>query len=175
MEQCAVTRFLTLKGINSQHIHSELMSVSGDAPALSPVQKWHLRFQQGKTELCDDPCSDEPLSHDFAGAIEPVLKEKPFISCNILCLRFRIRKEACLRTLHDRLRSKKCNLRWVVDSFDPNQQANRVIVSEELLAFSNVISQTISSTLPQGITPVLVFDPDKSIGAAPRDRIPESL
>jgi hypothetical protein len=49
MQQRALTRFLTLKTINSQQIHSELLLVSGDALAFSTTQKWHIQERRSDT------------------------------------------------------------------------------------------------------------------------------
>jgi transposase len=56
MEQRAVIRFFTLKGLKARDIQAELKSVYGpEALALSTVKKWRKRFHEGRTDLIDDP------------------------------------------------------------------------------------------------------------------------
>jgi transposase len=112
MEQRAVLRFLTLRGLNPQQIHSELESVyHEDALPLPTIYKWHARFRDGRTELSDDPRSDSPRRSDLAEAISSMLEERPFLSCKLLSQYFRIAKVTCLRILREDLPFQKINLR----------------------------------------------------------------
>jgi transposase len=98
MEQRAVIRFFTLKGLPSRAIAAELKSVyAADALALPTVKKWRKRFAHGRTSLCDDPMSGPPLTNDLTEAITSILKERPFLSCKVLCRHFRMAKASCLR------------------------------------------------------------------------------
>jgi transposase len=108
MEQRAVIRFFTLKGLKAKAIHAELESVyGGEALALPTVKKWRKRFQEGRRDLFDDPRSGRPLTCDLDQAIHSVLEERPFTSCKVLCWHFRIGKATCLPILHDTLGLKK--------------------------------------------------------------------
>jgi transposase len=61
MEQSAAIRFLTLKGVGVQQIHSELESVyHKEVLTLATVYKWSARFPVGRTELSDDARSGRP-------------------------------------------------------------------------------------------------------------------
>jgi hypothetical protein len=101
MEQRAVIRFFTLKGLKSRDIHAELMLVyGGDSLASATVKKWNKRFREGRTDLFDDSRVGCHLTHDLAEAIRSVDTERPFISCKILWRHFRIGKATCLRILH---------------------------------------------------------------------------
>jgi hypothetical protein len=56
MEQRAMVRFSTFKGLSPKDIYTELESVYMDETlCLRIVYKWHERFMQGRTELFDDP------------------------------------------------------------------------------------------------------------------------
>lgn len=78
MEQRAVIRFLTLKGLHAGAIVAELRCVyKEDALALATVKKWRKRFVEGRTSLCDNPRSERSLSNDLAEAIASMLREKP--------------------------------------------------------------------------------------------------
>jgi transposase len=67
MEQRAVHRFLTRKGLNPEETHSELESVDHeDALAMSMIYKWHARFRDRRTELSDDRRSGRPRKSDLA-------------------------------------------------------------------------------------------------------------
>jgi hypothetical protein len=57
--------------------------------------------------------SGRPPGNNVAEAIRSVLKEKNFISCNVLCRHFRIAKASWLRVLRDSLDMKKVNLCWI--------------------------------------------------------------
>jgi transposase len=150
MEQRAVIRFLTLKGLHAVAIVAELRCVyKEDALAIATVKKWYKRFVEGRTSLCDSPRSGRPLSHDLAEAIASMLKEKPFASCKVLCRHFRIAKTTSLRIVHDNLGMKKFNLLWVSHALNSSQNAERVTLSHEILAvleserrnsFQNVIT-----------------------------------
>jgi transposase len=135
MEQRAVIRFLTFKGLHAGTIVAELRYVyKEDALALATVKKWCKRFVDGRTSLCSNPRSGRPLSNDLAEAIASMLKEKPFASCKVLCRHFRIAETTCLRILHDNLAMKKFNLRWVPHVLTGGQKAERVTLSHEILA-----------------------------------------
>jgi transposase len=85
MEQRAVLRFLTLKGLNPQQIRSEFESVyHEDALALPTIDKWHARFRDVRAELSDDPTSGRPRKSDLAEAIFSMLEERSFLSCKLL-------------------------------------------------------------------------------------------
>jgi hypothetical protein len=57
MEQRAVTRFFTLKGLKARAIHAELVSVYlEDALALATVKKWHKQLRRkGVVEIIPMP------------------------------------------------------------------------------------------------------------------------
>jgi transposase len=134
MEQRAVVRFLTLKGLKSGQIVAELKTVYGpDALALATVKKWSKRFREGRTDLSDNPRSRRPLTHDLAEVIRSVLRERPFTSCKVLCRYFRITQATRLHILHNDLGLKKCQLRWVPHTLDQNSKNERVCYSRPLL------------------------------------------
>jgi hypothetical protein len=55
MEQRAVIRFFTLKGLKAKEIRAEPESVYGtEALTLSTLKKWGKRFHKGRTDLIDD-------------------------------------------------------------------------------------------------------------------------
>jgi hypothetical protein len=131
MEQRAVVRFFTLKGLSLRDIHAELNSVYGDdALCLRAVYKWHERFMQGRTEPFDNPRSRQSLQNDLADALRALIQEFPFTSCKRLCIHFRIAKNVCLHIRHDVLQVKKFNLRWVLHSVDQAQKVERVSLSQ---------------------------------------------
>jgi hypothetical protein len=78
MEQRAVIRFLTLKGLGVQQIHSELESVyHKEVLTLSTVYKWSARFRVGRTKLSNDPRSRRPGKSDVATGISAMLEARP--------------------------------------------------------------------------------------------------
>jgi transposase len=102
MEQRAVVRFFTLKGMSPKYIHTELESVYMDeALCLCTVSKWHKRFMQGRTEPFDDPRSSRPLQNDRADALHAMIQEFPVTLCKRLCTDFRLAKSTCSRILHN--------------------------------------------------------------------------
>jgi transposase len=79
MEQRAVVRFFTLKGLSPRDIHAELQSVDGNVVlCLRAVYKWHDRFMQGKMELFDNPRAGRPMQNDLADADRAMIQEFPF-------------------------------------------------------------------------------------------------
>jgi hypothetical protein len=76
MEQWAVVRFFTLKGLKNRAIHTELESVyDPEALALPAVDRWRRRFHQGTTDIFDVPRSSGPLADDHVGRLAPRLKK----------------------------------------------------------------------------------------------------
>jgi hypothetical protein len=107
MEQRAVIRFFILKGLRACAIAAELKSVhETEAPVFSTMKKWRKRFAEGRTSLYDDPRCRRSLTNDFSGAISAMLKERPCLSCKILCQHFHIAKATCLRILRDTIAMK---------------------------------------------------------------------
>jgi transposase len=177
MEQRAVIRFLTLKGLKSRDIHASLMSVSGgDELAITTVKKWNKRFREGRTDLFDDPRVGRPLTHDLAEAIRSVLTDRPFTSCKVLCRHFRIGKATCLRILHDALGLKKFHLRWVPHSLTPNQKSERVTLSGQLL---RELEESQADNFERVITGdeswFFLYYPHESAWAPSREDVPERI
>jgi transposase len=134
MEQRAVMRFVTLKGLSLKDIHPRFESVYMDqALCLRTVYKWHERFMQRRTKLFDDPRSGQSLQNDLANTLRAMIREFSFTLCKRLCTHFRLAKSTCLRILHDVLRLKKFNLRWVRHSLDGAQKVERVSLSTDLV------------------------------------------
>ena len=177
MEQRAVIRFLTLKGLHAGAIVAELRCVyKEDALALATVKKWRKRFVEGRTSLCDNPRSERSLSNDLAEAIASMLREKPFASCKALCLQFRIVKTTCLRILHDNLGMKKFNLRWVPHALNSNQKAERVTLSHEILAvLESNRRNSFRSVITGDESWFFLYYPRDSIWAQSRDEVPERI
>jgi hypothetical protein len=124
MEQRAVIRFFTLKGLKAKEIRAGLESAYGpEALALSTVKKWRKCFQEGRTDLIDDR---RPVTPDLAEAIQSMLAERPFLWCKVLCRHLRIGKATCLRILHNDLGLTKFHIRWIPYALTENQNSERV-------------------------------------------------
>jgi hypothetical protein len=86
MEERAVIRFFMLKGLKTRVTHAKLESVyDPEVLALPTMKKWQGLPPQGRTDLFDSPKSGRPLTNDRAGAIGPMLEERPFSSCKVPC------------------------------------------------------------------------------------------
>ena len=134
MEQRAVVRFFTLKRTKAKDIKTELDEVYGkEALSLSAVKKWRKRFADGRPSLDDDPRPGRPCRSDLANPIQSLLRERPFISCKVICKKLRIPKTTCLRVLHDELGLLKRHLRWVPHRLEDSQKALRVAFSHDIL------------------------------------------
>jgi hypothetical protein len=71
MERRAVIRFFTHNGLKTQNIYIELESVYGpEALVLLTVKKWRRHFQQGRTNLFDNPRSTSNWFHACREAIQ---------------------------------------------------------------------------------------------------------
>jgi hypothetical protein len=103
-----------------------------------------------------------------------MLKERPYLSCKVLCRHFRIATGACLRILHDWLGMTKDHLRWVSTVMDTNQKAERVSLPHGILS----VLQSVRFT---GFQRVISGDEScfflyylcGSIWASSRDKVPE--
>jgi transposase len=148
MEQRAIIRFLTRKSLPASAIAPELKPVSEtEALTLSTVKKWRKRFAERRILRYDDPRCGRPHTNDLVEAISSMLKERPDLSCNVLCPHFCITKGTCLRILHDTFGMKKLHLRWVPHALDTNQRAERVILSHGILS----VFQSVCSTGLQNV------------------------
>jgi hypothetical protein len=116
---------LAFKGLSPKDIHTELESVSIDeALCLRRVYKWREYFMEERTELFDDLRSGRPLQNDHADALRAMIQEFPFVSCRRLCMHFGLVKSTCLCILHDVLRLKKFDLRWVASLSTTLERSN---------------------------------------------------
>jgi len=104
MEIRAVIRYLTLKGMSSDSIHTELKDVYGaDVCSLPMVKKWRKRFREGRTDLGDDPRSGRPRNDDVITVVSNLLQEQPFVSCKAMQRVLGIPKTTIHRILHSSL------------------------------------------------------------------------
>jgi hypothetical protein len=107
MEQQAVIRFLTLKGLRASAIAAELKSAyETEVFALSPVTNWRKRFAEGRISPYNDSGCGRLLTNDLAEVISSTLKKRPYLSCQALCGHFRTAKGVCLRILYETLDMK---------------------------------------------------------------------
>jgi histone-lysine N-methyltransferase SETMAR len=151
MEQRAVIRFLTLKGLKSSQILIELTNVYHEAAlSLTAVKKWHYRFKDGRTTLDDNFRAGRPKKSDLAEPVQFLINEFPFISCKCICTKLRIAKTTCLRVLHDDLGLQKFNCRWIPHTLSQEQFQERVDVSEELLRMLQLIGEDHFNTVITG-------------------------
>jgi hypothetical protein len=84
-----------------------------EALALSTVKKWRRRFQEGRTDLMDDPRPGRSVTQDIVEAIQSMLTERTFMSCKVLCRHLRFGKARCLRILHNDFGLIKFHLHWI--------------------------------------------------------------
>jgi transposase len=95
MEQRAVTCFLRFKGLHASAIAAELKSVyETEVFPISTVKSWCKCFAEGTASLYDEPRCGRPLTitNDFVETIFSVLKERPYLSYNVLCGHIRTAK-----------------------------------------------------------------------------------
>jgi transposase len=177
IEQRAVIRFFTLKGLKSSAIWTELQSVYGpQAFSISAVKKWQKRFREGRSDLFDDPRSGRPLAQDLAGAIRSMLEERPFSSCKSLCRHFRVAKTTCLRILHNDLGLTKLHLRWVPHTLNADQKNERMSLSSQLLAILQQEQQIeFERVLTGDESWFFLYYPPDSAWAVSRDALPERV
>jgi hypothetical protein len=129
-----VIRFFTLKALKAKEIQAELESVYGpEALAPSTVKKWRKRFQEGRTDLIDDPRRGTLVARALAEAIQSMLSEGPFMSCKVLCWHLRIGNATCLRIFHNNLGLITFHLHWIPHTLRVDQKSERVGYSRQLL------------------------------------------
>jgi hypothetical protein len=120
MEQRAVVPLLSLKGLKAKEIEMELTSIFRDeALLISAVKKWRRRFLRKRTELGDELPSRSPINSGLIHVIIDLIRERPFLSCKILCRHLRVSKERCLRILHEEFGLKKFDHRWISHALTP--------------------------------------------------------
>jgi hypothetical protein len=84
MEQRAVVRVLTIKGLKAKEIEMELTSMyCDDVLQTLAVEKWRTRLLQGGTEPGDDLQSGRPANSFLTQAIAELIRERPFLPCEI--------------------------------------------------------------------------------------------
>jgi hypothetical protein len=104
MEQRTVVRFLTRKSLKAKEIEMELTNVYGNEVFLiSAIKKWRTCFLQETRELGNGPRSGRPTNSDFPQVIAELIRERPFLSCTILCRHLRVSKDTYLRLLQKKL------------------------------------------------------------------------
>jgi hypothetical protein len=134
MKQPAMICFILLKGLKAKNIHTELGSVYGpETLARRTVKKWQRLYQQGGTDLSDDPRSGRPMANDLGEAIGSILAEGPFSSCNVFYRDFRIGKATCLRIPHHKPGLKTFHLGQVPRVPPANRKSERVSYAKCLL------------------------------------------
>jgi transposase len=159
-EQRAILRFLTLKALTPQQIHSELESVChDDALALPTIDKCHARFRDRRTELSDDPRFGRPRKSDEAEVFLSMLEERAVLSC--------------LRNWRQELGLQKFNLRSVPDILDSAQKQNRVTFSREFLEMLRREQQNNCDHVITGDESWFFLDyPNEFVWAESRDEVP---
>jgi hypothetical protein len=133
MERRAVIRFLTLKGVGVQRIHSKLESVyHKEALTLPTVDKCSARLRVMRTNLSNEPRSGTPRKSDLATVISAMLEGRPLLSCKLIARLFSVANTPCLRILREDLGLKKFHLQWVPHTIDLTRSG---IVSHFLASF----------------------------------------
>jgi hypothetical protein len=103
-----------------------------DVFAFVPVKDSRKHFTEGRISMCDEPRSRRPLTDDVTDAIGSMLKERPFISCKVLCRHFHIAKTRWLRVPRERFGMKKSNHCWISSVLAMNRNAEGPTVSHGL-------------------------------------------
>jgi hypothetical protein len=176
MEERTVISFLTLKDLRASAIAAKLQSVcETEALLISSVKEWRKPFAEGRTSSYDDPKCGRPITNGFAEAISFILKERPCLSCRVLCRHFRIAKGTCLRILQDML-GMKSFIFVGFHTLGTYQKTERVTLSHGILS-------VLQSPRFSSFQRVIIGDeswfcmdyPRNSIWASSPDKIPEGL
>jgi hypothetical protein len=114
-------------GMKAKDVNTEFELVYGpEAFARPVVKKCRRRFQQGRTDLFDDPRSEKPLINDLCEVKSSILAEKLSSSCRVLCRHFQTEKTACLRIPQDKLSLKQFHLCWESRALSVIQNSERL-------------------------------------------------
>jgi hypothetical protein len=104
-------RFLTLKELGVQQIHSGLETIyHKEALTLPTVYKLSAGFRVGRKRLRDDPRSNKQRKCDLATGISAMLEERPSLSDKLVARHFTVAKTTRLRILREDLGLQKFHL-----------------------------------------------------------------
>lgn len=136
--QRAIVYFLWKRGIKAADIVRQLESVFG-ASALqkTAVYKWIERFKGGRESLEDDDRSGRPaeaITKANINAVEEVVMNDRRVTIAEIEAQVGISEKSIRRILHDHLQMTKLSAVWVPKLLGPAQRADRVSISQELLA-----------------------------------------
>jgi hypothetical protein len=130
MEQQAVVRVLTVKGLKAQKIEMELTSLYGDEGLqINVVEKWRTRFLQERREFGDCRRSRRPAYSDLKQMIADFIRERHFLSCKLLSTHVKVSKETYRRIHQAKVGLKRFHFRWVLQALTPNMKASRTAMS----------------------------------------------
>jgi len=107
--------------------HADLEKVyEEDAPAMSTVHYWFVRFREGETSVVDKQRTGRPVDKEAEESVAAVLEEMPYSSARQISERTGRSLGTVLNVLHIRLGLQYFNLRWVPHMLSEGQKAERV-------------------------------------------------
>ena len=137
VENCAVIRYLYLKGKTDQEIHCELTNVYGSsAPLYAQVKFWVGEFKCSRMSLEDETrsgCPSDVTDEEMCNKVRDLVYSDSRIKVEEIANALHISHGSVSTTLHDRLGMHKLTAHWVPKSLSDEQMATRASVYSALL------------------------------------------
>jgi [histone H3]-lysine36 N-dimethyltransferase SETMAR len=137
-EHRSVIKFLTKEGIAPKDIRQRLVNAYGDhAPPKSTVEWWAAEFKRGRQSIEDEPRSGRPvevMTPENYDAVKQLVVTDRRLTVRRIAETLDISRRSVEIILHEKLGISKVCARWVPRMLTPEQKADRVEASKDLLA-----------------------------------------
>ena len=115
--QCAVIKYLSLKGLTSRQIHDNMVSTLEDpASSYATVKKWAAEFRRGGNLLEEDPRSGRPFTvntEEMVGKVHDIILADRRVTTDHIANNLGTSRERIQAFSHNELQMPKRQTRWV--------------------------------------------------------------
>ena len=127
-----IIKFQTLLGKSSNDILKDLVAVVGaeNAPGLSTIQRWAVKFRGGSTSVSDAPRSGRPSTsthEEMVNEVERLVAEDRRIKVNEISYELEISVGSVHEILTKKLKLEKKSARWVPHVLSEEQKTSRLV------------------------------------------------
>jgi len=142
-EQRAVIKFFVNCGETNNSIHQWLTRGFGDgAYSLRTVERWAARFRAGRESLGDEPREGRPLDPAIPGLVSKELEDNPNSSTRRLAETLNLSVDTVYRVITQILGMRYFKCRWIPHELSPDQKHQRKVISTELFAILDRMTET---------------------------------